>query len=286
MRSDPVGGRDTIGLIAGGGSLPVELARAIKARGHPLVCLALEDADPGLARLADHAYAIRFGQMEEAVAALQRHGAGRVVMAGRVSRTDLLERGDTLFRDVLAEASDRRDQSVFVRAAARMAQLGVSVVGPLDFAPELAVGPGVLTRRAPAADEWEDIGLGMSVARAVAAQDVGQTVVLKRGVILAVEAAEGTDVTIRRGGGMAAGAVVVKAARPEQDPRFDLPAVGTHTVALLEEVRAAVLAVEAGRTLLLDRPAALEAADRAGLAIVGVEMQGPGVGGQGPGVRP
>ncbi len=272
MRNDPAGRRDTIGLIAGGGSLPVELASAIKARGHPLVCLALEDADPGLARLADHAYAIRFGQMEAAVAALQRHGAGRVVMAGRVSRTDLLERGDTLFRDVLAEASDRRDQSVFVRVAARMAQLGLSVVGPLDFAPELAVASGVLTRRAPTADEWEDIGLGMSVARAVAAQDVGQTVVLKRGVILAVEAAEGTDATIRRGGEMAPGAVVVKAARPEQDPRFDLPAVGTHTVALLEEVGAAALAVEAGRTLLLDRPRVLNAADRAGVAIVGVDL--------------
>ncbi len=272
MRSDPGGRRDTIGLIAGGGSLPVELASAIKARGHPLVCLALEGADPGVARLADHAYTIRFGQMEAAVAALRRHGAGRVVMAGRVSRTDLLERGDTLFRELLAEASDRRDQSVFVRVASRMAQLGLSVVGPLDFAPELAAASGVLTRRAPTADEWEDIGLGMSVARALAAQDVGQTVVLKRGVILAVEAAEGTDATIRRGGEMAAGAVVVKAARPEQDPRFDLPAVGTYTVALLEEVGAAALAVEAGRTLLLDRPGVLNAADRAGVAIVGVDL--------------
>ncbi len=271
MRSNPAGRRDAIGLIAGGGSLPLELANAIKARGHPLVCLALEGADPALARLADHSYTIRFGQMEEAVAALQRHGAERVVMAGRVSRTDLLERGDALFRRLLAEASDRRDQSVFVRVAARMGELGLNVVSPLEFVPELAVASGVLTRRAPTADEWKDIGLGMSVARALAAQDVGQTVVLKRGVILAVEAAEGTDATIRRGAAMAAGAVVVKAARPEQDPRFDLPAIGTHTVALLEEVGAAALAVEAGRTLLLDRPQAVEAAERAGVAIVGVD---------------
>lgn len=276
MRSDPAARRDAIGLIAGGGSLPLELASAIKARGHPLVCLAMEGADPALARLADYAYTIRFGHMEEAVAALQRHGAARVLMAGRVSRTDLLDHGDALFRRLLAEAPDRRDQSVFVRVVAQMRELGLDVVSPLEFAPELAVAPGVLTRRAPTADEWEDIGLGMSVARALAAQDVGQTVVLKRGVILAVEAAEGTDATIRRGGEMAAGAVVVKAARPEQDARFDLPTIGTHTVALLREVGAAALAVEAGSTLLLDRSQALAAADRADLAIVGVDVPSAG----------
>jgi len=262
---------DAVGLIAGGGSLPLALANAIKARSHPLVCLVLEGADPELSRLADHAYPLRFGQMEQAVAALRRHGARRVVMAGRVARTDLLERGDPSFRRLLGESADRRDQSVFVRVAAQLSDLGLTVVSPLEFVPELAAASGVLTRRAPTADEWTDIGLGMAVARALAAQDVGQTVVLKRGVILAVEAAEGTDATIRRGAALASGAVVVKAARPEQDPRFDLPAIGLYTVSLLAEVGAAALAVEAGRTLLLDRPAALAAADRAGLAIVGVD---------------
>jgi DUF1009 family protein len=111
----------------------------------------------------------------------------------------------------------------------------------------------------------------MSVAQTMAALDVGQTVVLKRGVMLAVEAAEGTDATIRRGGSMAAGSVVVKAARPNQDLRFDLPTIGMQTVALLEEIRATALAVEAGKTLLLNRPDALAAADRASITVVGVE---------------
>jgi len=261
-----------IGLIAGGGSLPLFLARAVKSRGHLLVCLALEGADPALARLADHTYQIRFGQMGDAVAALQRHGATRVLLAGRVSRTGLLDGGDALFRRVVAEAADRRDQTVFTQVLARMRDLGFDVLSPLEFAPDLVVPSGVLTRRSPSDEEWADIRLGMVVARTAAALDVGQTVVLKRGVILAVEAAEGTDAAIRRGGTMAEGVVVAKAARPAQDLRFDLPAVGAQTIALLQEVGASALAVEAGKTLLLERTDALAAADRAGITCVGVDL--------------
>src|SRR5439155_588896 len=140
----------------------------------------------------------------------------------------------------------------------------------LECVPERAVPADVATRRVPTEHEWHDIRLGLSVARAVAALDAGQTVVLKRGVILAVEAAEGTDAAIRRGGGLAAGTVVVKAARPDQDPRFDLPTIGAQTVALLQDVGAAVLAVEAGKTLLLDRHEAVAVADQAGIVLVDV----------------
>ena len=273
MRSDTASpGRDAIGLIAGAGSLPLVLAKAVKARGHPLVCLALEDADASLLPLADHTYRVQFGQIEEVIAALKRHGARRVLMVGRVSRTDLVDRGDTLFRRWLSEATDRRDQTVFRRGLQRLHDLGVDIVSPLEFAPELAVPVGVLTHRTPTDIEWHDVRMGISVARTVAALDAGQTVVLKRGVILAVEAAEGTDATIRRGGSLAAGSVVVKAARPDQDPRFDLPTIGAQTVGLLQEVGATVLAVEAGKTLLLDRVEALTVADRAGIAMVGVDV--------------
>lgn len=263
---------DAIGIVAGGGNLPLVLAKAVKARGHPLVCLALDDADAALVSLADHTYHVQFGQVEDVIAALRRHGVRRVLMVGRVSRADLVDRGDAVFRGWLGEAPDRRDQAVFRRGLQRLHDLGVDVVSPLEFASELAVPTGVLTRRAPADSEWQDIRLGISVARTVAALDAGQTVVLKRGVILAVEAAEGTDATIRRGGALAAGSIVVKAARPDQDPRFDLPTIGVQTVELLQEVGATVLAVEAGKTLLLDRHEAVTVADRAGIALVGVEL--------------
>jgi DUF1009 family protein len=193
-------------------------------------------------------------------------------MAGGVSRTDLLKEGDALYERSMGALRERRDQTVFVHLTARMRELGLEVVSPLEFIPDLVVPTGVLTRRAPTDEEWDDVRLGMTVARALAAQDVGQTVVLKRGVILAVEAAEGTDATIRRGGAMTSSVIVVKAARPKQDARFDLPTIGARTVALLAELHAAVLAVEAGKTLLLERPQALAAADGVGLAIVGVDI--------------
>src|SRR5437870_10649445 len=184
MRSDAASpGGDAIGLIAGAGSLPLVLTKAVKARGHPLVCLALEDADPSLLPLADHTYRVQFGQIEEVIAALKRHGARRVLMVGRVSRTDLVDRGDTLFRRWLSEATDRRDQTVFRRGVQRLHDLGVDVASPLEFAPELAVPADVLTRRVPTEPEWHDIRLGLSVARAVAALAAGQTVVLTRGGI-------------------------------------------------------------------------------------------------------
>jgi DUF1009 family protein len=265
-------GRDVTGLIAGRGSLPVALATAVKARGHLLVCLALEGADSALHHVADHVYDIQFGHLEDAITALRRHRVTRVLVAGGVSRTDLLKEGDALYQRSTGDLRDRRDQTVFVRVAARMRELGLEVTSPLEFVPDLVVPTGVLTRRAPTGEEWDDVGLGMTVARALAAQDVGQTVVLKRGVILAVEAAEGTDATIRRGGGMTSGVIVVKAARPKQDARFDLPTIGARTVALLTELHAAVLAVEAGKTLLLERPQALATADEAELAIVGVDL--------------
>lgn len=275
MRTDaPPSPREAIGLIAGAGSLPLALAHAVKSRGHPLVCLALEGADPSLARLADYTYPVQFGQMEAVITALKRHGVVRMLVAGGVSRTDLLDRGDAMFQHSMGDAtSDRRDQKVFSQVLPRIRELGFEIMSLLEFLPDLVVPAGVLTTRAPTDQEWNDIRLGMSVAQTMAGFDVGQTVVLKRGVMLAVEAAEGTDAAIRRGGSMARGSVVVKAARPNQDPRFDLPTIGMQTVALLEEIGATALAVEAGKTLLLNRPDALATANRAGITVVGVELQ-------------
>ncbi|MDR7401483.1 MAG: UDP-2,3-diacylglucosamine diphosphatase LpxI [Armatimonadota bacterium] len=269
-----------VGLLAGSGRLPVILARAIKGRGHSVVCLALEGADAALASVADHVHPVDFGQVEQVLAVLGRYGADRLVLAGGVSRAALLRPGDGLFARWMAEAADRRDHPLFLHVAARLEAAGVRVVGPLEFAPDLAAPEGVLTRRRPSAEQWEDIRTGIAVARALADLDVGQTVVLRRGVILAAEAAEGTDIAVRRGAALAEGVVVVKAARSRQDPRFDLPTVGPDTAALLAQVRAAVLAVEARRTLLLDREETVRIADAAGLAVVGVPgPERPGHGG-------
>lgn len=266
-----MGPRDVIGLIVGTGRLPELIAEAVKARGHRLVCITIEANGAALTQLADHSYRTSFVEVERMRSILQRHGVRRVVLAGRVPRTRLIAEGDAAFRARLKQLPDRRDQTAFDLLAQLLAEVNITVVSPLEFVGELTVDAGPLTRRFPSPAEWRDIHLGMSVARALAAMDVGQTVVVKEGVILAVEAAEGTDATIQRAARMSEGIRVIKAARPTQDDRFDLPAVGLHTIEVLTTARASVLALEAGHTLMLDRSQCLAAADDAGIAVVGVE---------------
>lgn len=268
-----MGAGEAIALIAGAGRLPVVLAEAVKARGHGLVCVTIEGDGEGTRQIADYAYRTAFGEIDRIISILESHHVRRVLLAGQVPRSRVVEEGDAIFRAGSAAVGDRRDQSMFLEVLVPLlARSGIEVMSPLEFIGHLRVESGVLTRRAPSEAEWEDIRIGMTSARVVADMDIGQTVVVKHGVILAVEAAEGTDATIQRAGAMVQGAVVVKVARPRQDERFDLPTVGLQTVATLQSARASVLAVEAGRTLLLDRAEALAAADRGSLAIVGIEL--------------
>lgn len=263
--------REPLGLIAGGGGLPGVLAAAARARGHRLVVIVVERGEHDAALPADALHEAGPGEMRRLVEILHGEGVHRVLLAGRVSRARLVREGDAAFRQRLDTLPDRADQTVFRQVVADLFErAGISVVSPLEYVSDLLVAEGTLTRRSPSADEWADVRTGFALARGIAALDLGQTVVVKRGVALAVEAAEGTDETIRRGGRFARGVVAAKAARPHQDERFDLPAAGLGTIQALSEVGGAVLALEAGRTLLLDRPECLAAADRAGIAVVGI----------------
>lgn len=268
-----MGRGDVVALIAGAGRLPVVLAEAVKARGHELVCITIEGDGRALEPIADAAYRVGFGELNRIMAILHQHAAHRVLVAGQVQRRRLVGEGDEAFRERLAAEGDRREQRLFRDILVQtLAQQGIMVSSPLEFIAHLLVPPGVLTVRAPTEAEWADIRFGVQIGRATADLDIGQTVAIKSGVILAVEAAEGTDATIRRAGTMAHGSVVVKVARSAQDERFDLPTIGPHTMTSMTEAQATVLAVEAGRTLLVDQAECLAAADRAGIAIVGVQM--------------
>lgn len=270
-----MGGREVLGLIAGSGRLPVLLAAALRSRGCQVVAITVEGDGAALASAADAAYRVGFGELARIIEVLNAHGARRVLVAGRVSRARVLGEGDETFRSGLAALTERGDQSVFRSViVGALARAGIEVASPLEYIGDLRAGEGALTRRAPTPAEWADVRAGMRLARAVAALDLGQTVVLKGGVVLAVEAAEGTDEAIRRGGAFASGVVVAKAARPDQDDRFDLPTVGLQTIEAMASADAGTLAVEAGRTLLLDRDAVVAAADERGIAIVGVMPEG------------
>ncbi|HET6947373.1 MAG TPA: UDP-2,3-diacylglucosamine diphosphatase LpxI [bacterium] len=268
-----MGGREVIGLIAGEGRLPPLLASAARSLGHRVVAITIEGDGGAVAGVADASYRAGFGEMQRIIDVLTSEGVRSVLVAGRVSRSRLVGEGDVAFRERLRALGDRGDQKVFRQVVVDLlARAGITVVSPLDLAGRLRVSEGVLTRSAPTDEEREDVRVGMRLARAAAALELGQTVVLKRGIVLAVEAAEGTDETIRRGAAFAAGAVVAKAARPDQDPRFDLPVVGLQTIEAMAGSGARVLAVEAGATLLLDRDECLALADRSGIAIVGVRV--------------
>lgn len=267
-----MGGRDVIGLIAGEGDLPVLLAQAAQAAGHRVLAITVEGDGAALGRVADESHRAGFGEIRRILELLAAGGARRVLFAGTVSRARLVGEGDEAFRTLAGASGERGDQTVFEVGLRLLERAGIAVASPLEFLGHLRVEEGVLTRSAPTEAEQADVQLGMRVARTAAALEFGQTVVLKAGVVLAVEGAEGTDETIRRGGGFVRGVVVVKTARPRQDERFDLPAIGPRTLAAMADAGGRVLAVEAERTLLLDREESLRLADRSGIAILGVRI--------------
>lgn len=267
--------RNPVGLIAGSGRLPEVLAESVKAAGRTLVVFSLPGAADGAARSADFRYAVGFGEMSPILAALRDHDVREIVFAGGVPRGRMVDAGDAAFHTFFTSSRDRAGQAVFLEGTATLEGMGIQVRSPLDIRPDLAMPIGVLTARKPTETQWQDIHHGLAIAGILAGEEVGQVVALTRGVVVAIEAAEGTDATIARAGELARDVVIVKAARPGQDPRFDLPTAGVETIEVMRGAGAAVLAMEATHTLLVDRDAAVAAADDAGIVIVGIE---PGVG--------
>ena len=265
-----------LGLIAGQGVFPLEVARCARMAGHKLTCVALRDhAEPALEDWVEELHWVHVGELGAGLAAFRAAGVSEAVMAGKVPKGRLLRdpeswRLDGRAQGLLDELPDRRDDSLLAMVADFLESVGIRLLPQYALSPELLGGEGVLTRRAPDARERADIDFGFPIARAIGGLDIGQTLVVKDRAVLAVEAIEGTDAAIRRGGKLAKGACVVKVAKPAQDPRFDVPAIGPDTVAVLVEAGVSALAFEAGATVLLQREALVRDADAAGLAIAGV----------------
>jgi DUF1009 family protein len=170
----------------------------------------------------------------------------------------------------MSEIADRKDDTILGKLADFLETLGLRLLPQYALTPELLVAEGVLTKTAPTDAQRADIAFGFPIAKTIGDLDIGQTVVVKDRAVIAVEAIEGTDATIRRAGAIARGACVVKVAKPSQDPRFDVPTIGPDTIAVLIEAGVAVLAIEAGATVVLERDDVVCEADRHGIAIVAV----------------
>jgi DUF1009 family protein len=266
---------ETIGLIAGKGQFPLLFAQAARQQGVTVIAVAHRgETEPALASLVAELHWIYVGQLGKIIRIFKAAGVRRAVMAGGISRGRLFRefRPDWRALNVVRRAGAGKDDRLLRAVAAEMEQEGITIAPSTLFLDDLLATVGKLSRRSPNKEEMADIALGVQVAKDLGRLDIGQCAVVRRQVVVALETIEGTDETIRRGGLLAGpGAVVVKVSKPGQDLRFDVPAVGLDTIATMREVQAAVLAIEAGKTLIFNRPEMLKAASQAGIAVWGLE---------------
>jgi DUF1009 family protein len=274
-----------VGLIAGWGRYPLVVAEAIKAQGHEVFCIALRNhADPALRDVCDHVQEAGVARMGGHIRYFKRHGVKLATMAGKLFKHKLLfGRWGWLglapdWRTVRAyllpmcirRSVNRNDDAFLSIVIDEYARDGIRFAPATDFAPELLVKEGPLTRRSPNATQWDDIRYGWMLAKELGRLDCGQSVCVKGRAVLALEAVEGTDECIRRAGALCkmGGFTVVKVAKPQQDMRFDVPTVGVGTIETLHAAGAGVLAIEADKTIVIDRAEVSALADRYGLTII------------------
>ena len=283
------GGTQTgkLGHIAGNGRFPFLLLAAARAQGLTIVVAAIkEETDPEIDARAAADPAIRvhwmsLGELSLLIDTFRAEGVTRAVMAGQVKHTQIFSsiRPDWRLAKLLLNLRTRNTDMLLGAVAKLLADEGIELISSTHYLEPLLAKPGVLTQRAPTADELQDIAYGRTVARAIAAYDLGQTVVIAAQACVAVEAMEGTDATIERAGALfrtlsdsastlSRALTVVKVAKPNQDMRFDVPVIGVATIAAMARAGATCLAIEAGRTLLFDAAAIIAAADAAAIAIV------------------
>lgn len=274
------------GLIAGWGRYPLLVAEALRRHGCEVYCLGVRgQADPALAGLCDDFRWNGIARFGSAIRYFKRHGVTRAMMAGKIHKVELfrpwrflrylpdLRTIRMLIPHFLTRRKDCKDDTLLLTVVNEFASEGIHFGPATDYVPELLVKQGQLTRRAPSPRQQKDIEFGWRIAKEMGRLDVGQSVAVKEQAVIAVEAIEGTDECIRRAGRLcpAAGLTVVKVAKPQQDMRFDVPTVGEGTLRTMVEAGAKVLAVEAGKTIILDEQQLIDFANRNKLIIVALE---------------
>jgi hypothetical protein len=277
-----------IGLMAGWGRYPLLVVEALRRQGSEVYCLGvIGHADPKLAEICQDFQWSGLGRFGAAIRYFKRHAVTDVIMAGKIHKVVLFKpwmvvRNTPDLRTIrmflphfLTHKKDNKDDTLLGVIVEEFAREGMRFGRPTDYAAELLVSEGQLTRHGPSARQWNDIRFGWKLAKEMGRLDVGQSVAVKDQAALAIEAVEGTDECIRRAGLLcrAGGFTVVKVAKPQQDMRYDVPTVGMKTVENIASSGGRVLAIEAGRTILLDGPEVIDFADRHGLVIVVIDEE-------------
>jgi DUF1009 family protein len=261
-----------LGLIAGNGKFPLIFAEQARKEGYSLVAVAHRgETVKEIEDLLEDVTWIYVGQLGKMIRTFLRAGITEAVMAGGIHKVKFLENFRPDLRGVkfLARIKSKDDDALLRGVAEELESEGIKILNSTLCVPQIVASEGVLTRRAPSAAEWEDVRFGFGVAKEIGRLGIGQTIVVKKQIVVAVEALEGTDAAIERGGKLArSGFVVVKVSKPDQDLRFDVPAVGVATLRQLRETGGTVLAVEAGKTILLEKDLFLKQAEDFGISVV------------------
>lgn len=262
---------EKLGLIAGSGPLPLLSAREAGREANIAAVALSGHTSPELENLVDKICWVKVGELDLAIGFLLSEGVKRAVMVGKIPQSVLLNR--TGFTEeatsLLAGLGSKQTESVLRAVTGELEKRGIDLIDGRKYFSTSLVSKGVLTQRQPTEGELKDIEFGKMLVKEIGRLDIGQTVIVKGGVVLAVEAIEGTDEAIRRGADWGGeGVVVVKMSKPQQNMRFDIPVVGKGSFQLLKEVKAAVLALEAERTLILDKRESLNIAEEAGICVI------------------
>jgi len=264
---------ERLGILAGAGKLPVECARAAKQLGYEVYAVGLlADSDPSIAQFSKDYQFISVAQLDAILNYLKANQIQKVTMIGKVTK-ELLFNGavqpDARMLQLILSLPDRRDDTIMMAFVRELAKAGIQAFDQTTLIRKLMPRRGTITRREPTEQERQDMDFGFRIAKELGRLDIGQTVVVKARAVMALEAIEGTDACIERGGKLACGgAVVAKVSKPQQDNRFDVPTVGYRTIENMANVGATALAIEAGKTLLVEREQMISLADAKGIAIV------------------
>lgn len=263
-----------LGLIAGNGQFPLLLAQEARRQGRSVVVAAIEgETDPALAEMVDVLHWMKLGQIKRTIQILKDAGAEEAVMAGQVKHVSIfdLRHLDGTAVKILATLPNKKTDTLLGAVAEAFAKEGIRFLPSTTYLADRLAPEGLLTSHRPTGDQKKDMEFGFRTAKAIAGLDLGQTVCVKDQAVLAIEAMEGTDACIRRAGTFAQQFTVAKVAKPRQDIRFDVPVIGIRTLESLKAAGAAVLAVEAGKTLLFDKDEFLKGAQEAKIVVIGVK---------------
>jgi DUF1009 family protein len=266
-----------IGLIAGSGQFPIIFCKAAKLKGFSVYAAAyLNEADSELESYVDAIEWIHLGQIKRLIKFFNKHNVYEAVMAGGIKKTKMFSnvQPDIKAISLMASLKHTHDDSLLRAFADLLEKEGIKIQSSTFLLPGLLAEKGCWTKRKPAKHEKTDLKFAWEIAKEIGRLDIGQCVVVGGGSVLAVEAIDGTDATIKRGGKLGNGnAVVVKVCKPNQDVRFDMPAVGARTIHIMQESGATALAIEAGKALVFDREEMVALADKFGIAIVAADSE-------------